>query len=313
MSRPRIAVLGSINMDLVVRCENLPRPGETISANHFSEIPGGKGANQAVAAARAGADVHLIGRVGDDGFGKTLLNHLREQGVGCESVQITEQTPSGVAVVAVEQSGENSIIVVPGANGRVAIDDVHQHADVIRQSDVLMVQLETPLRSVEAAIEIARSANVKVILDPAPASVLPPSLLNVDVICPNESEAASITGQPCGDIHQAMQVAESLQRSGAQVAIITLGDQGTIVHDGLSATMIPSFPINAVDTTAAGDAFAGTLAVRLAMGIGLQKSVQLANAAGALAASTAGAQPSLPFADQVDRFAASLAPHDSDV
>ncbi|OYP39184.1 ribokinase [Rhodopirellula sp. MGV] len=302
--RPKIAVLGSINMDLVVRCAKLPTPGQTISAGSFDEIPGGKGANQAVAAVRAGGEVHMIGRVGDDGFGNQLLQHLENENVNCDGVQVTGSSPSGVAIVAVERSGENSIIVVPGANGQVTVDDVIRHGDLIRQSDVLMVQLETPFDAVEAAIQVAKESGVKVILDPAPAITLPPTLLNVDVICPNESEAAILTGRSCDNIEQAKKLAERLHELGAAIAIITMGEVGTVVHDGTQTMLIESHRIEAVDTTAAGDAFAGTLAVRLAMGLSLPEAIRFANVAGALAASVAGAQPSLPTAAQVEQIAA---------
>ncbi|WP_235034284.1 ribokinase [Roseiconus lacunae] len=296
---PKITVLGSINMDLVVRCADLPLPGQTITAEAFEEIPGGKGANQAVAAARAGGEVRLIGRVGDDGFGKTLREHLVSEGVDCTCVETTADTASGVAIVAVEKSGENSIVVVPGSNGEVTVADVQRHGDAIRQSDVLMVQLETPRETVEAAIAIARQAGVKVILDPAPAQALPATMLDVDVLCPNETEAVTIAGDRCGTVEEAKQLAAKLRSSGPDVAIITLGDRGTIVDDGMGARLIEPITIKAVDTTAAGDAFAGTLAVRLASGVPLDRAVRLANIAGALAASVAGAQPSLPTADAV--------------
>ena len=311
--RPRIAVLGSINMDLVLRCGRLPRPGETVIAESFEEIPGGKGANQSVAAARAGGDVRMIGRIGDDGFGSKLLTHLREQSIDCGGVRTVEDCPTGVAMVAVEETGENSILVVPGANGRLTPNDVRTHADEIRDSDLLMVQLEVPIPTVEAAIVVARDAGVPVILDPAPAVRLPRALLDVDYICPNETEAATIVagngaeaevaGETYGKVEQATDLAKRLHRMGPRTVFVTLGRSGTLVFDGAETRLVESIPVDAVDTTASGDAFAGTFAVRIASGEGLVDSIRAANIAGALAASFAGAQPSLPMKADVDRIA----------
>lgn len=195
LGRPRIVVAGSVNMDLVVRSARLPRPGETIFGRQTQELPGGKGANQAVAAARLEADVSMIARVGDDGFGQRLRAGLQKEGIDVSRVAVTPQCASGLAIVAVEDSGENAITVIPGANGRLTTDDVRAASDLIRDADVLLLQLEVPLETVLTAIELARQSQTLVILDPAPAPAsFPANLLSVDVACPNQTEAAALAG-----------------------------------------------------------------------------------------------------------------------
>lgn len=301
MTSPRITVLGSINMDLVVRCQHLPRPGETIIAEDFREIPGGKGANQAVAAARLGASVSMIGRVGDDAFAGRLLETLRNEQIDTEAVLQTSDSASGVAIVAVEDSGENAILVVSGANARVSAADVAQHAERIRNSDVLLLQLEIPVETVLAAIRVARDAGVRVILDPAPVpGSFPEPLLHVDALTPNRSEAAAILGRGVDSADDARAAAHELVQRGARQAVITLGAEGAVLSDGHSEQWVPPFPVKTVDTTAAGDAFAAALAVRWAETHSLTDAVRFASAAGALAASRAGAQPGMPRRPDVD-------------
>ncbi|HUE14855.1 MAG TPA: ribokinase, partial [Planctomycetaceae bacterium] len=224
LSRPRIVVAGSINMDLVVRSARLPRPGETIIGRETQELPGGKGANQAVAAARLEANVAMIGRVGDDGFGERLRAGLQQEGVDVTRITVTPRCASGLAIVAVEASGENAITVIPGANGRLTADDVRAASDLIRDADVLLLQLEVPLKTVLTAIELARQYQTLVILDPAPAPAsFPPSLLSVDVACPNETEAAALTGVPITNLGDATRAALRLRELGTRYAVITLG------------------------------------------------------------------------------------------
>ncbi len=300
---PRIAVLGSINMDLVIRCAHLPAKGETIIADSSSEIPGGKGANQAVSAARAGGDVTMIGRVGDDAFASRLVENLRRENICTDSVVASSGCASGIAVVGVEASGENSIMVVPGANGNVTCEDVESAADVIRGADVLLLQLEIPFDAVIAASSIAADAGVPVILDPAPMpSVLPANLLSVDVICPNQSEAASIVGHPLDTVDDARKSVATLHDRGAKQVIITLGGQGALLSDGTSISFIEPFQITPVDTTAAGDAFAGAFAVRLAEGASLDTAARFAAAAGAMAATRIGAQIGMPMRSEIEQL-----------
>lgn len=296
-------VLGSINMDLVIRCNQLPRPGQTIIADSSAEVPGGKGANQAVAAARAGGDVSMIGRVGDDAFSSRLVDNLQRERIVTTGVLPTAGTPSGLAIVAVESSGENSIVAVPGANACLTPVDVEAFADRIRAADVLMLQLEVPVETVLAAIEIARQAGVTIVLDPAP---MPPSiddaLLNVDLICPNESETEAIVGHPVSSDEEIDRAIASLHARGARQVILTLGSRGAVASDGTTIHRITPTPITPVDTTAAGDAFAGALAVRLAEGASLFEAAAFAAAAGALAATRLGAQPGMPTRTEIDQI-----------
>ena len=295
---PRVVVVGSINMDLVIRLAKLPRPGQTVVARESVEVPGGKGANQAVAAARLGASVSMVGRVGDDGFGERLRAGLASAGVDVRHVIETEQCASGLAVVTVEDSGENAIAVVPGANGRLSAEDVADAEKTIRSADLLLVQLEAPLETVAAAASLARRHQVLTVLDPAPAPAsLPDGLFPVDVLCPNESEAAAMTGaslETPGDVERA---AIELRRLGARHAVVTLGSRGAMLCSGDgddTCLTIPASKIEPVDTTAAGDAFAAALGVWLATGHNIAEAVRFACAAGAIAASRPGAQPAMP-------------------
>lgn len=290
-------------MDLVVRCARLPVPGETITAASSNEIPGGKGANQAVAAARAGGNVTMIGRVGDDAFADRLVLNLKRERVDTRHVASTMQTASGIAVVAVEDSGENAIMVVPGSNGQVTPEDVDAATDAIRDSDVMLLQLEIPIDTVMHAVEVAAQCETRVILDPAPMpESFPRKILDVDIICPNQSEASAITGWPIRSVSDAERAAVELHDFGARNVIITLGGHGAVISDGNSTHWIEPHKITPVDTTAAGDAFAGALAVRLAVGDPLVEAAAFAAAAGAIAATRPGAQPGMPNADEITRL-----------
>ncbi len=299
-------MLGSINMDLVARCDVLPLPGETRTAASFAEVPGGKGANQAVAASRAGGRVVMIGRVGDDGFGRRLVDDLQREQVHCDLVHRSAGTPSGLAMIAVADSGENQILVVPGANGLVSRADVDRGAEQITRCDMLLVQLEVPLATVVYAIQIARAAGVRVILDPAPAPRTDPpaALFDVDLICPNETEAAALTGRVVNTLQDAEAAARQLHDSGSKAVAITLGDRGTMLFDGNTISRIDPVPVTAVDSTAAGDAFAGAAAVRWVDSHSLHEAVRWGNVAGAIAASRHGAQSSLPTRAEIEQRAA---------
>lgn len=294
-SSPKIVILGSINMDLVIRCAQLPKPGQTILAQSSMEYCGGKGANQAVAAALAGGSVSIIGAVGNDAFAQRLLLNLRQHDIDCHHVAQRTAVASGLAIISVDAAGQNSIMVVPGANGTMTRDDVLAAKSIIQQCDVLLVQLEIPPDAVLAGIEVAQAAGVRVVLDPAPASgELPPEFLKVDLICPNETEAAELTGQHVASLEDARSAAIALHKLGAKRVAITLGERGTLLSlDPIHSQLIPSFPIDAVDTTAAGDAFAGALVVHWAQTDDLVSAIRFANAAGALAASKHGAQASM--------------------
>ncbi|MEL6894848.1 MAG: ribokinase [Planctomycetota bacterium] len=298
---PRIAVLGSINMDLVVNCDSLPRPGETVSANGFSEVCGGKGANQAIAAARAGAVVSMIGRVGDDGFAGRLIENLRSNKVNVDSVISCPDSASGLAIIGVESSGENQIVIVPAANSLVSVHDVQQNEDRIAASDALLLQLEIPTAATLAAVRVAQQHGVRCILDPAPVAIpWADELLNVDLVLPNETEATAITGIDATMPEGAESAARELQRRGAQHVVITLGSRGCLLLIGDSAEHIPAHQIQPVDTTAAGDAFAGALAVCWSQTDDLRQAVRFASLAGAIAATRHGAQPSLPLRSEIE-------------
>ena len=292
----RIVVVGSMNMDLVYHVSRLPKPGETLTGSSFQQIHGGKGANQAVAAARMGADVCMIGRVGDDAFGASLLAGLQRESIDVSHVKTSTATSSGLAVIGVDAKGQNCIAVIPGANGLVTRDDIESAASVIAASHVLFLQLEIPLDAVITAISIARLHEVPIILDPAPApESWPAELLKVDVVCPNETEASLITGLPVGNITEAGAACLKLQSLGAKIAIITMGGQGCVVCDESRTPIhMPAVPVVAVDTTAAGDAFAGALGFCLAQRYTIQEAVRFASAAAALAATRHGAQPAMP-------------------
>lgn len=298
ISKPKIAVVGSINMDLVIRCDRIPVGGETVLAQSAEEICGGKGANQAVAAAKAGAEVALVGRVGSDAFHERLLANLTDHEVDASSISVTEDCSSGLAIISVQNDGQNAISVVPGANGRLTNSDVVAAREVIASADIVLLQLEIPIETVITVVEIARNAGKRVILDPAPAprqldqnQLL--GMLQVDLLCPNESEAAALVDHPVQTVDQARAAASTLQRWGAQNVAITMGRHGTVLRLGDEDVVVPAYQVQAVDTTAAGDAFAGALACQWMMTDDLVESVRFANAAGGLAASKAGAQPSL--------------------
>lgn len=299
-NQPHVVVVGSINMDLVVRCPSLPKPGETILAEDVQELPGGKGANQAVAASRMGGAVSMVGRVGDDAFGSELLKHLRDQGVETSHVRVSSEKASGLAVVSVDDKGENSILVVPGANACVSQEDVWASRELIQNADVLLVQLEIPVETVVAAVKIANQRGVKVVLDPAPSiGLLPEELKQVDLICPNVPEAEAILNCEIFDRASAESAATKLHERGFLKTVITLGENGALYTQEGSSVHAKGFEVAAVDTTAAGDAFAGTLAVQWNGQNDLGQAVAFANAAGALTAGRLGAQTAMPDAEEV--------------
>ena len=300
----RIAVIGSLNMDLVMRAPRIPKPGETIlGADDLLMIPGGKGANQAYAAARLGAEVAMIGRVGDDAFGEQMINNLSKAGVDTQHIIHDTDAPTGIALIVVEAGGQNSIVVSSGANGRVTPSDISRAEDVIRSADLTLLQLEIPLAAVIKAAQCAQNHGVKVILNPAPAQQLPAELLSLtDILIPNETEAAILSGCDVDTDDGIRQAASGLRQSGVKTIIMTRGSRGASLITESKVEHFPSFPVEPVDTTAAGDAFVGSFAVAFAEAKSLAEAVRCGNAAGALASTKAGAQPSMPGRDDLDKI-----------
>lgn len=293
-----IVVVGSINMDLVVRAPRHPEPGETILGSSFQTFPGGKGANQAVAAARLGGKVKMIGRVGTDSFGDSLLATLQNDQVDTTHVRRSADLASGVALITVNEQGQNTIVVVPGANGALSPQDIIDSRGAFIGASVVLLQLEIPIETVKTAAELARQEGVGVILNPAPARQLTKNLLsNVDFLIPNESELALLTGLQAVSI-----AAESLRSIGTRRLVVTLGSQGVLVIDEDGHYQLGAHLVPVVDTTAAGDAFVGAFAVALTEHRPTREAAAWGNAAGALAVTCAGAQPSLPTRAQLQAF-----------
>ena len=304
--RALITVVGSLNMDFVVQVERLPRAGETVLGGGFATLPGGKGANQACAAARLGGRVRMVGRVGDDVFGSELRRGLAAEGVDTQAVLVSEATPSGVALICVESSAQNQIVVASGANARLTPDDVAA-ALAGAPDGFLLLQLESPLETVEHAAMLGARRGLYVVLDPAPARPLPNALLaHLSCFTPNESEAAALLKRRDGTVSlaDAPEAARALRARGARTVILKLGAQGAYADDGSGGRHFPAPQVAAVDTTAAGDTFNGALAVALAEGRPLPEAVAFANTAAALSVTRKGAQASIPTRAAVDGFLA---------
>ena len=313
MPKCDVLVIGSLNADLVVRAPHFPQPGETISGEDLQIIPGGKGANQAVAAARQGASVSMLGRVGQDSFGPFLLDSLKSDSVDITHVH-ADESATGTAIIVVDANGQNSIVLSAGANGKVSPLDVN-NASLLRPS-LILLQLEIPTPTVLHAAKYAKQNGIRIILNPAPAKSLPDELISlIDFIIPNETELSLLTGLEVKDISSAEQAAKILLKRGAKNVIVTLGSKGALVVSSKQVTHVDTYKVDVVDTTAAGDAFIGGFASKIlesnsllsktqeqAPALQIIKAVKYANACGALAATKFGAQPSLPTKEETERF-----------
>jgi len=308
MSMPRILVVGSVNMDLVLEMDRVPAPGENLIGTRYSYLPGGKGANQAVAAARLGAEAAFVARRGSDPHGSRLAAALESDGVDIRHLTVSKDEPTGLAVIAVERTGQNRIVVYPGAN--MTLEPSMVEAALEDPYDLLLLQLEMPDAVVAAAYRAARARGIRVVLDAGPARAFDLSLVHgIDVLSPNQSEAAALSGQPCDSVENARRAAVVLaEKSGARFVVIKLGENGALLFANGDTTWVPAFAVDAVDPTAAGDAFTAALALRWLSTGDLQEAAQYGNAAGALAASKLGAQASLPDRRAVEAFLKSQPP-----
>jgi ribokinase len=295
----KIVVVGSLNMDMVVRTAGHPKPGETVLGGEFQTFPGGKGANQAVAAARLGADVQMIGKVGKDAFGKQLLDGLVQDGVDIRYIDQDEAQPTGIAMITLDQSGQNTIVVASGANMCLTPEEVEKAETAFQDANLLMVQLETPLSAIEKAVQLARKHHMKVVLNPAPARPLPRNLLQqIDYLLPNESELTILAPG-----HESMgEAVAELHRKGTVHVIVTLGKDGVLVSTEGDTWTLPAHKVTVKDTVAAGDAFAGGFCTALSENKSLEEAIAWGNAAGALAVTRLGAQTSLPTRQELMQF-----------
>ncbi len=295
-----IIVLGSLNMDLVVRAERMPSPGETVRGEGFTTVPGGKGANQAAAAAKLGAEVWMVGRVGADDFGRTMLANLVAQGIETSCVTTDPGAPSGVALITLDAEGENTIVVAPGANNCVTMGDVRDAAHLLEGAGFLVMQLEIPLDVVRGAISIAHDRGVPVVLNAAPAARVDSGFLrDVDYLVVNMLEAQLLAGESVIDLPSAARAARTLHRMGPPVVVVTMGAQGAYLFNEQQSLHLPAHRVEVVDTTAAGDAFVGGFVVALQRGYPLAEAVRYGTCAGTCATMRLGAQTSLPSPAQV--------------
>ncbi len=300
MEKPRIIVIGSSNTDMILKVPHLPLPGETVLGGEFYTVSGGKGANQAIAAARGGGEVVFLSCIGNDSFGKNALQVYRNEGIDTSCIKIVENVPSGVAIINVADSGENSISVAPGANSQLRPEDIENYKDVIAKGDIVLIQLEIPLETVYRAVHIAYENNVTVILNPAPARVLDEAIFKmVNVITPNEQEAAEIIAAEHQDADHDTLIGK-LKNAGLRTIIVTLGANGVLFSEKGKEDYQEGVKVHVLDTTAAGDTFNGYLAVYLAKGASLREAVRIANEAAAISVTRLGASTSIPFLKEVE-------------
>lgn len=304
--KPRIVVMGGINMDVVATVHRMPEPGETVHGDRFFMAGGGKGANQAVAAARLGADVRMIGRVGDDDFGRALADRMRSEGVDMRGVSTDLSNTTGVAVIMVDAAGQNLIAEVYGANRASDETQLEAAKRALQDAHTLMLQLETPPEISLEAAKYARSQGVRVVWDPAPAAEMPAEGFELaDILTPNETEAAELTGIRVTDVNSARAAADALLSRGVGAAVVKMGQQGVYGAAAEDRVFVPPFRVNAVDSVAAGDAFAAGLAVALSEERDLREALRFGAAAGALAVTKSGAQDAMPFREEIESLLSS--------
>lgn len=302
-SAKKLVVLGSVNADHILTLEHFPHPGQTLTGNNYQVAFGGKGANQAVAAGRSGADIHFIACVGDDDVGHHIEKQLVNDRVNTQAIAKIANQSTGVALIFVNQVAENCIGIYAGANAALSPTYVQQHQNLIESADALLLQLETPLESILEAAKIANQSQVKVVLNPAPARELPEELLRlVDVITPNETEALSLTGVIVHDEKDAHEAACVLHGKGIKTVVITMGSRGVWLSEHGQGKLISGFKVDAVDTIAAGDTFNGAFVTALLEGKNAEEASHFANAAAAIAVTRSGAQPSVPWREEIDTF-----------
>ena len=294
-NKKKIVIVGSVNTDMVISADHFPLPGETLMGTNFMTNFGGKGANQAVAAARMGGQTVFIGKVGNDNFGTSIISNLESEGINVSHLYTTQETSTGVALITTIPSGENSIIVNAGANGQLTADDVRDSEEVIAEAGTVLMQLETPVAALTEAAKLGKKHGAFTVLNPAPASPLPHELLeNIDLLIPNETEASSISGVEIKDESTAMEAINAIQGMGVKNVIITVGSKGAIAKVDGKMIMVPAFKVKAIDTTAAGDTFCGALCVALSEEKDIEAAIRFGNKASSVSVTRKGAQLSIP-------------------